>query len=225
MNPRISQQGGGLKRSSFIQHSGILERRNSELLDHVPKPISLVRIVPSWKQPPQPPTICKSAKGRKKRLLTGAREEVTDAGECQHQVPRRPVDPPLHRQSAPSTQMTSGPTPTQTVNTKYPEDQWTHPYTVNTKYPEDHWTHPYTDSQHQVPRRPLDPPLHRQSTPSTQKTSEPMSTQTGLQQKPPGMGEVGCTQGTMMESYTSPRPREDIQLTLKQKLKFSKSHN
>ena len=41
---------GRLKRSNFPQHSRILERRNSELLDHMPKPIPAVKTIPSWKR-------------------------------------------------------------------------------------------------------------------------------------------------------------------------------
>ena len=42
------------------------------------------------------------------------------------------------------------------------------------------------------------------SSSSTQKTSGPTPTQMVLQQKPPEMGEVACTSGTMMELHTSP---------------------
>ena len=43
---------------------------------------------------------------------------------------------------------------------------------------------------------------------STQKTSGPMPTQMVLQQKPPEMGEVACTSGTMMEKNTLPWPQK-----------------
>ena len=47
---------GRLKRFNFLQHSRIIERRNPELLDHMPKPISSVKTNPSWKQ--QLPRMC-----------------------------------------------------------------------------------------------------------------------------------------------------------------------
>ena len=51
MRERMSQPTRGrLKKSNFLQHSRILERRNSELLDHVPKPIPSVKTIPSWKR-------------------------------------------------------------------------------------------------------------------------------------------------------------------------------
>ena len=53
---------GRLKRSNFLQHSRILERRNSELLDHVPKPIPLVKTIPSWKWG-QLPRVCTKVPG------------------------------------------------------------------------------------------------------------------------------------------------------------------
>ena len=58
MHERMNQPTSGrLKRSSFLQHSRILERRNSELLDHVPKPIPSVKTIPSWKRG-QLPRMC-----------------------------------------------------------------------------------------------------------------------------------------------------------------------
>ena len=53
---------GRLKRSNFLQHSRILERKNSELLDHMPKPIPSVKTIPSWKRG-QLPRICTKAPG------------------------------------------------------------------------------------------------------------------------------------------------------------------
>ena len=61
MNAWTNQQGR-LKRSNFLQHSRILERRNSELLDHVPKPIPSVKTIPSWKRG-QLPTMCTKVPG------------------------------------------------------------------------------------------------------------------------------------------------------------------
>ena len=58
MHERMNQPTSGrLKRSNFLQHSRILERRNSELLDHVPKPIPSVKTIPSWKRG-QLPRMC-----------------------------------------------------------------------------------------------------------------------------------------------------------------------
>ena len=53
---------GRLKRSNFLQHSKIFERRNSELLDHVPKPIPSVKTIPSWKRG-QLPRMCTKVPG------------------------------------------------------------------------------------------------------------------------------------------------------------------
>ena len=41
---------GRLKRSNFIQHSRILERKNPELLDHMSEPIPAVKTIQSWKR-------------------------------------------------------------------------------------------------------------------------------------------------------------------------------
>ena len=58
MHKRMNQPTWGrLKRSNFLQHSRILERRNSELLDHMLKPISSVKTIPSWKRG-QLPRVC-----------------------------------------------------------------------------------------------------------------------------------------------------------------------
>ena len=47
MHERMNQPTRGrLKRSNFLQHSRILERRNSELLDYMSKPIPAVKTVP-----------------------------------------------------------------------------------------------------------------------------------------------------------------------------------
>ena len=53
---------GRLKRSEFLQHSWILERRNSELLDHMPKPMPAVKTIPSWKRG-QLPRVCTKMPG------------------------------------------------------------------------------------------------------------------------------------------------------------------
>ena len=46
MHERMNQPTRGrLKRSNFLQHSRILERRN-----HMPKPIAAVKTIPSWKR-------------------------------------------------------------------------------------------------------------------------------------------------------------------------------
>ena len=50
-----------LKRSSFLQHSRILERK-TELLDHMPKPIPSVKTIPSWKRG-QLPRMCTKVPG------------------------------------------------------------------------------------------------------------------------------------------------------------------
>ena len=48
---RMNQQTRGiLKRSNVLQHNMILERRNLQLLDHMPKPIPSVKTNPSWKR-------------------------------------------------------------------------------------------------------------------------------------------------------------------------------
>ena len=58
MHKRMNQPTRGrLKRSNFLQHGTILERRNSELLDHVPKPIPSVKTIPSLKRG-QLPRMC-----------------------------------------------------------------------------------------------------------------------------------------------------------------------
>ena len=63
MHERMNQPTRGrLKRSNFLQHSGILERRNPELLDHVPKPIPSVKTIPSWKRG-QLPRMCTKVPG------------------------------------------------------------------------------------------------------------------------------------------------------------------
>ena len=50
MHQRMNQPTRGrLKSSNFLQHSRILERRNSELLDHVPTPIPSIKTIP-WKR-------------------------------------------------------------------------------------------------------------------------------------------------------------------------------
>ena len=53
---------GKLKRSNFLHHSRILERKNSKLLDHVPKPIPAVKTIPSWKRG-QLPRMCTKMPG------------------------------------------------------------------------------------------------------------------------------------------------------------------
>ena len=53
---------GRLKTSNFPQHSRIFERRNSELLDHMPKPIPSVKTAPSWKRG-QLPRMCIKVSG------------------------------------------------------------------------------------------------------------------------------------------------------------------
>ena len=76
MHERMNQpKKGTLKRSNLIQHSRILERRNSELLDHMPKPIPSVKTIPSWKQG-QLPRVCTKVPG------------VTDRG-CQPEPERK----------------------------------------------------------------------------------------------------------------------------------------
>ncbi|KAK7095978.1 hypothetical protein V1264_005326 [Littorina saxatilis] len=87
---------GRLKRSSFVQHSRILERRDPEVLDHMPRPIPSVMSVPSWKRD-QLPTICQEVPGV--------------AGRDSQSEPERKMLTLEH------------------INTKYPEEQWTHVYT------------------------------------------------------------------------------------------------
>ena len=84
-----------LKRSNFLQHSRILEKRNHELQDHMPKSTPVVKINPSWKR--QFPRMCTKVPG------------VVD----------RCCPPEPERKSL----------TLEYVNTKYPEDQWTHAYT------------------------------------------------------------------------------------------------
>ena len=63
MHERMNQPTRGrLKRSNFLQHSRILERKNSELLDHMPKPIPSVKTIPSWKRG-QLPKMCTKVPG------------------------------------------------------------------------------------------------------------------------------------------------------------------
>ena len=63
MHERMNQPTRGrLKRSNFLQHSRILERKNSELLDHMPKPIPSVKTIPSWKRG-QLPRMCTKVPG------------------------------------------------------------------------------------------------------------------------------------------------------------------
>ena len=93
MNPPTR---GRLKRSNFIQHSRILERKNPELLDHMPKPVPSVKTIPSWKRR-QLPRICTKVPG------------IEDRG-CQPEPERKSLT-------------------LEYVNTKYPEDEWTHAYT------------------------------------------------------------------------------------------------
>ena len=58
MHERVNQSTRRrLKLSSFFQHSRILERRNSDLLDHMPKPIPSVKTIVSWKRG-QLPRMC-----------------------------------------------------------------------------------------------------------------------------------------------------------------------
>ena len=63
MQKRMNQPTRGrLKTSNFLQHCRILERRNSELLDHMPKPIPSLKSILSWK-PGQPPKTCTKVPG------------------------------------------------------------------------------------------------------------------------------------------------------------------
>ena len=187
-------QLGKSRRKFDLRHSRILERRNSELLDHTPKPIPSVKTTPSWKRG-QLPRMCIE--------VPGSQTEAVNLSQRGH----------WHwSMSTSSTQKTSGPMPAQKVNTKYPEDQW---------------THAYTDSQHQVPRRPMDPCLHRQSTPSTQKTNGPMPAhkedqwihaRTDSQHQVPRRPMDPClhrrfcsrSQPPEMERHTSPWPQGNI---------------
>ena len=51
MHERMNQPTRGrLKMSNFLQHGRILERKNSELLNYMPKPIPSVKTIPSWKR-------------------------------------------------------------------------------------------------------------------------------------------------------------------------------
>ena len=78
IHERINQPTRGrLKRSNFLQHNRILERRNSELLDHIPKPIPSVKTIPSWKQG-QLPRMCTKVPG------------FADKG-CQAEPERKPL--------------------------------------------------------------------------------------------------------------------------------------
>ena len=54
--------GGGLKRSTFIQHNRIPERRNPELLDQMAEPIPSFKTIPSWKRW-QLPRMCTKVPG------------------------------------------------------------------------------------------------------------------------------------------------------------------
>ena len=63
MHERMNQpRRGRLNRSNFLHHSRILERRSSELLDHIPKPIPAVKTIPSWKRG-QLPRVCTKVPG------------------------------------------------------------------------------------------------------------------------------------------------------------------
>ena len=63
MHERMNQPTRGrLKRTNFLQRSRILERRNTELLDHMPKPTPAVMTIPSWKQG-QLPRVCTKVPG------------------------------------------------------------------------------------------------------------------------------------------------------------------
>ena len=63
MHERMNQPTRGrLKRSNFLQHSRILERKSSELLEHMTKPILTVKTIPSWKRG-QLPRICTKVPG------------------------------------------------------------------------------------------------------------------------------------------------------------------
>ena len=63
MHERMNQPTTGRpKRFNFLQHSRILDRRNSELLDHVPKSIPAVKTIPSWKRG-QLPRVCTKVPG------------------------------------------------------------------------------------------------------------------------------------------------------------------
>ena len=76
MHKHMNQPTSGrLKRSNFLQHSRILERRIPELLDHMPKPIPSVKTIPSWKRG-QLPRVCTKVPG------------VTDRG-CQPEPERK----------------------------------------------------------------------------------------------------------------------------------------
>ena len=66
---------GRLKRPNFLQHRRVLERRNFELLDHMPKPIPAVKNIPSWKRG-QLPRVCTKVPG------------VADKG-CQPELERK----------------------------------------------------------------------------------------------------------------------------------------
>ena len=63
MHERMNQPTRGrLKRSNLLQLSRVLERRNSELLDHMPKPIPAIKTIPSWKRG-QLPRVCTEVPG------------------------------------------------------------------------------------------------------------------------------------------------------------------
>ena len=86
-----------LKRSSFIQHSRILERKKSWAAWPYVWTSSISQNHPILETKTTPKNMHKSARGHRQRLSTWAKEEVTEAGVYQHQVPRRPVHLCLHR--------------------------------------------------------------------------------------------------------------------------------
>ena len=100
MHERINQpttgEGGGTKKIQLPLAQQVLERRNSELLDHMPKPIPSAMTIPSWKRG-QLPRIYIKVPG------------VADRG-CQPEPDRKSLT-------------------LEYVNTKNPEEQWTHAYT------------------------------------------------------------------------------------------------
>ena len=67
---------GRLKRSYLIQLSRILERRNPELLDHMPKPIPSAKTIPSWKRG-QLPRMCTKVPGVADRGCQPERKSLT----------------------------------------------------------------------------------------------------------------------------------------------------
>ena len=101
-NRMYTPSKGRLKRSSFMHQARILERKDSELMDHTNKPIPVHCTLPAWKRT-QFPRIRESIPGiLKKGIQTDAEKKAL--------TPEKTFSKP--------TPMTYGPMPTQTAQRK-----------------------------------------------------------------------------------------------------------